>query len=498
MLFSRQPVHSRPRLAPVSVSMAVHALLLSLLIVRANLPPKQKSAYQQLIAGRETKLTWYRFKDQLPAVRPVARSADHRPPKAELKLARQHIISSPKDAPKARQMVWQPVPDLKFTPEVKSANVLAAALPDAPRPVRRLFTPPELSRPQSAALPGLAPAPELRASVKMPEDFRFSKAYKPFVPPSVVRSVPKTLQQPLPQAPDLAPAAAPTVAGLPSRFSGARRPFAAPPAGSGAGHGRAPEALPAAPLLAEAQHPWSGAVVGLDPAERVAIPNASRAAQFSAGPVVRPEGGVPGSSTGAAITVPDLYVSGSPAKDKQPVIVARTTLPRFPASVTSDETLHAAGRYLSVKDIGHSSGTRVSNAPDPRFEGRHVYTMAVQMPNITSYVGSWLMWYSEREFSRYQEDPVSAPMPVHKVDPKYIATAAEERVEGTVRVMCVVDAGGHVTHVELLRGIDGRLDRSAVDAFAKWEFTPATRKGEPVAVDLLVEIPFRLAPRAQR
>jgi len=124
--------------------------------------------------------------------------------------------------------------------------------------------------------------------------------------------------------------------------------------------------------------------------------------------------------------------------------------------------------------------------------------MAVQMPNITSYVGSWLMWYSEREFSRYQEDPVSAPMPVHKVDPKYIATAAEERVEGTVRVLCVVDAGGHVTHVELLRGIDERLDRSAVDAFAKWEFTPATRKGTPVAVDLLVEIPFRLAPRARK
>ncbi|HCC55796.1 MAG TPA: hypothetical protein DEQ47_00755 [Solibacterales bacterium] len=496
MLFSGQPVHSRPRLAPVSVSIAFHALLLGLLIVRAHMPTKQKSAYQQLFAGKETKLLWYRFKDKLPAVRPVVRSADKRPPKADVKLARQNLISAPKDAPKARQMVWQPVPDLKFTPDVKSANVLAAALPDAPRPLRRLFRPPVLSRPQSAALPDLAPAPELRASVKMPEDFRFSKAYKPFVAPTVVRSVPKTLEQPLPQAPDLAPAAPQTVAGLPSKFSGARRPFAAPPASSGTGHGRAPQAPPAAPMLAEMHNTWTGAIVGLDPAEKVAIPNASRPAQFSGGPVLRPDGGVPGSNTGAAVTVPDLYVSGS--KDRQPTIVARTTLPRFPASVTSDEALHGAGRYLTVKDIGHASGTRVANAPDPRFEGRHVYTMAVQMPNITSYVGSWLMWYSEREFSRYQEDPVSAPMPVHKVDPKYIATAAEERVEGTVRVLCVVDAGGHVTHVELLRGIDERLDRSAVDAFAKWEFTPATRKGTPVAVDLLVEIPFRLAPRARK
>lgn len=497
MLVSGQPVENRPRLAPVSTSMAVHALLLGLLMLRAHMPPRQKSAYQQSIAGKETKLTWYRFKDKLPAVQPVVRRADRRPPKAEEKLARQNIISSPPDAPKARQMVWQPVPDLQFTPAVASANLLAAALPEAPRPVRRLFTPPELVRPEAPVLKNLEAAPELTAAVKMPEDFRFSRAYKPFVPPSVVRSVPKTLQAPLPQAPELVPVPPQAVAGLPSQFSGARRPFKAPPAAGRAAPGHAPAALPAAPMLAAAQNTWNGAIVGLDPAQKVAIPASSQAAQFSAGPVVRAEGGVPGSDKGA-VTVPDLYVSGTPAKDKQPVIVARTTLPRFPSSVTSDEALHAAGRYLTVKDIGRPTGTRVVNAPDPRFEGRHVYTMAVQMPNITSYVGSWLMWYSERESSRYQEDAVSAPMPLHKVDPKYIATAAEERVEGSVRVLCLLDAAGRVTHVELLRGIDERLDRSAMEAFAKWEFAPATRKGTPVAVDLLVEIPFRLAPRAQK
>jgi outer membrane biosynthesis protein TonB len=51
--------------------------------------------------------------------------------------------------------------------------------------------------------------------------------------------------------------------------------------------------------------------------------------------------------------------------------------------------------------------------------------------------------------------------------------------------------------VEVVRGLEDRLNRSAEEALAKWEFTPATRRGEPVAVDVLVEIPFRLAPRAQ-
>ena len=496
MLFSGQAVYNRPRPAPVSASMTAHALVLVFLMLRADFPPPRKNAYQQSIAGKESKLLWYRFKDKLPAVKPLQRRADNRPPKAEVKLA-QTIISSPPQAPKARQMVYQPAPDLKFTPELKSANVLAAVLKDVPRPVRRLFTPPELQRAQLPRLQELAPAPELRAAVKMPEDFRFSKAYRHFVPPTMVRAVPRTLQPPLPTAPELAPAATAAVAGLPSKFSGARRPFTAPPsAAHGTAQGRTPQGLPPEPLLAGTPNTFSGAIVGLDPSEKIAIPNASRPAQFSGGPVVRPDGGVPGSSKDA-VAVPDLYVSGG-KPDPHPVVVARNTLPRFPSSVTSDEALHAAGRYLTVKDIGHASGTRVANPPDPRFEGRNVYTMAVQMPNITSYVGSWLMWYSERESTLYKEDAVSAPMPVHKVDPKYIATAAEERVEGTVRVICVLDAAGRVNHVELLRGIDERLDRAAMEAFAKWEFTPATRKGTPVAVDLLVEIPFRLAPRARK
>ncbi len=40
----------------------------------------------------------------------------------------------------------------------------------------------------------------------------------------------------------------------------------------------------------------------------------------------------------------------------------------------------------------------------------------------------------------------------------------------------------------ILRGIDERLDLSAINAFEQWEFQPAARDGEPVAV---VRIPFR-------
>jgi TonB family protein len=81
------------------------------------------------------------------------------------------------------------------------------------------------------------------------------------------------------------------------------------------------------------------------------------------------------------------------------------------------------------------------------------------------------------------------------VDPKYIATAVADRVEGRVQLLCVINQQGHVEQVELVRGLDPRLDQSAIEALSKWQFRPAHRNGEAVDVDVMVEIPFHLAPK---
>jgi vitamin B12 transporter len=90
------------------------------------------------------------------------------------------------------------------------------------------------------------------------------------------------------------------------------------------------------------------------------------------------------------------------------------------------------------------------------------------------------------------------PIAVHKVDPKYIVTAVEERVQGIVRLAAVIRRDGHVQEVELLQHLDERLDRSAKEALIKWVFEPAQRNGVPVEVDAVFEIPFRLAPKSSR
>jgi periplasmic protein TonB len=89
-------------------------------------------------------------------------------------------------------------------------------------------------------------------------------------------------------------------------------------------------------------------------------------------------------------------------------------------------------------------------------------------------------------------------VPTHKVDPKYVASAAAERVEGKVRLSAVIRRDGHVDSIAILQHLDDRLDFSATQALQKWEFEPAKRDGRTVDVDAIFEIPFRLEPLATR
>jgi len=137
---------------------------------------------------------------------------------------------------------------------------------------------------------------------------------------------------------------------------------------------------------------------------------------------------------------------------------------------------------------------QVSSAPDPRLEGRVVYQVAIQMPNITSYSGSWLIWFAEHDRANGRHITMTPPEPIRKVDPKYIVSARRDHVEGSVRLFAIIHKDGHVDSVELVQHLDARLDQSAIEALLKWQFEPAKADGIPVDVEAVFEIPFHLAP----
>jgi TonB family protein len=77
------------------------------------------------------------------------------------------------------------------------------------------------------------------------------------------------------------------------------------------------------------------------------------------------------------------------------------------------------------------------------------------------------------------------------VDPKYPQDLIQEHVEGEVILYGVIRPDGSVDSIQLVRGLDKQLDANAIEAFKQWKFHPATKDGQPVALEAIVHIPFK-------
>ncbi len=137
--------------------------------------------------------------------------------------------------------------------------------------------------------------------------------------------------------------------------------------------------------------------------------------------------------------------------------------------------------------------------PEQIFSTKHVYSMNVNMPNLNSATGSWIIHFSELHLAdpAHRLGNVTSPVPIRKVDPKYPNDLALEHVEGEVILYGVIRRDGSVDSIQKVRGIDPQLDANSVEAFAQWKFEPATRDGEPVDVEAVVHIPFKAAQRVR-
>jgi protein TonB len=56
----------------------------------------------------------------------------------------------------------------------------------------------------------------------------------------------------------------------------------------------------------------------------------------------------------------------------------------------------------------------------------------------------------------------------------------------------VVDPEGLPRDVRVSRPLSSEFDKAAINAVKNWKFTPATRENKPIAVEIDVEVAFRL------
>jgi TonB family protein len=141
----------------------------------------------------------------------------------------------------------------------------------------------------------------------------------------------------------------------------------------------------------------------------------------------------------------------------------------------------------------HTKAALVEN-PSPLerqiFRDRRLYSMTMNMPNLNSAGGSWVMRFAELG-DAHEKGELIAPVAEHKVDPAYPLQLMRENVSGTVTLRAIIRSDGTVSDIRVVNGADARLDRYASEALARWHFLPAMKNDANVDVEAIVMIPFK-------
>lgn len=250
-------------------------------------------------------------------------------------------------------------------------------------------------------------------------------------------------------------------------------------------------------------------VLGLNPAQpngAIDVPRGNLNGAFAGSPHGTPDAtgapaliaggsGAGGNATGPNDALSGITITGRSAPSSVPVVAANTELPN-PAVTPALPPMKAFApiRRSSVLDIARTTSPGIGPGHDGDvFRSRQTYSMAVNMPNLSSVSGSWIIHFAEVAGAPASVSATALVPPdmVVKADPGYPADLIRQGVQGTVVLYAVIHSDGSVGNVRLMEGVDARLDHYAEIALAECRFRPATRNGAPVELEAVIQIPFR-------
>ena len=465
------------------------------------------------------KVVHYEISEYLPPVNKTKPEPPRRarPQKADPEFAPQEIVVTNENHISTRQTIVQPG-NLVLKQDTQLPNLIASTgIPGAPialnHPMQMLpVNVPQIAEPappvaQSRLRPLLFPPaarPEVAAPTESPANHRVMPALPLesaiVVPPApdVTARKPDALQLPA-QAPPPVAAPAPEAAAnhtLQSIPLSPAAPQIAPPAPAAASRNLGQLGLPmqgsvavppASPVASgdTAQEKTLGQMLVLNaqpvaPSGPVVVPEGNRPGEFAASPSghagasARPE--IAQHDSGNTSSPSNIYVSAPPVKVPNNSVIASAASP-FARPLAPDKT-----------DLPRDSAeTRI-------FGTRRHYSMRLSMPNLTSSTGSWSIRFAELNATHGGAD-LSAPEAISKVDPAYPQDLMHDRVEGTVVLYAVIHTDGSVGDVKVLEGFDDRLNENARKALEQWRFRPGTKDGQPVDVEAVVRVPFKVPRR---
>ncbi len=492
-----------------------------------------------------SQVIYYQASEYLPPLdtRNTPRTA--RPRTAEPEFSRQPIISVPAEVDNRSQTIVAP-PNVKLKHDVALPNIVAWSdkkekprleIPPAlltlaaeisritPQMERSVVAPPPdaerlNNRRDRATLQGsvVAPPPDVRSlnaavlggpqpTVIAPAPSVETASTRPIGELNIGRSVV------IAPAPQLAVGEQRTISGgRPSAIAGVTSQVVAPPPSLSSGSSSASSAAPFGSrgrVIALNLHPAVGA-----PPEP---PAGNRRGAFAATPEGRAgatgSGGNgngssretgSGSNRKSSDLPSGLYVGSAGAKTSpvagDKALATNSANPNLPPGVRSRHASSAPSQATQPASAG-----KLSEAEREVFGDRKFYSLTLNMPNLNSAGGSWVIRFAELAHGSNGLDSdgldsdhnpgspgdLSQPAATRKVDPAYPLQLMRENVAGTVILYAIIHADGTVGGVRVLRGVDARLDQFASEAVSQWKFQPATKNGAPVDVEATFQIPFR-------
>jgi len=482
-------------------SLGYHALALAALVSFSRFSllhplPQPRPAFDH------TQVISYEPVEYLPPV-DTRRPEAARPRKADPELSRQPIISLPPEADNRFQTIVA-APVVKLKRDMALPNIVAWS-EDSPRPQLAIAPPPVvlasgLSRISPKVTNSVvAPPPDLRAALRNPAP----QGPQPAIiepPPEVERSSVRTLgalnighSAVIAPAPQLSVSEQRAYAGT-AVAGAAAQVVPPPPAWAASGH-----SATGSRVIALNLHPAVGAPPDPPAGNRrgsfAATPEGHRGASGSPGSSGNAHGAGNGNKAGSKSDLPaGLYVGKAANAKASSIAGDQAGKNSFPANSVNSRLL-ASLSPPSVNVRAHAvqpESAKLSDAERAVFGDRKFYSLTLNMPNLNSAGGSWVIRFAElKQDASADAAGLSAPTATRKVDPAYPLQLMRDNVEGTVIVYAVIHANGSVGAVRVLRGVDDRIDPFASQAISQWKFRPATKNGEPVDVEATFQIPFR-------
>jgi len=87
---------------------------------------------------------------------------------------------------------------------------------------------------------------------------------------------------------------------------------------------------------------------------------------------------------------------------------------------------------------------------------------------------------------------ITAPRVIYGPDPEFSQEAREAKYQGVVVLWAIVGTDGRAHDIRVMRSLGMGLDEKAMEAIRGWLFEPGCKGGVPVAVQINVEVTFRL------